>query len=180
MFSTPQITPLLIISCSIHRYIKAKKRVQLEIALDTDDCLDDFVAAFEYYWPKVRIHFILVAWVILGVVYSCLRFEWPVVDGLFFIVSILGTGGITPLPNDAQDCDKVLVAIYMCIGIPLMAVSMGTAITPLMDFQRVDISPEDLYSPVTEEELWMMRSFGIEDGNGSLDAREFIILILLR
>lgn len=84
------------------------------------------------------------------------------------------------LPDNAKEYDRVFIAFYMCIGIPLMAVSMGTAITPLMDFQKVGISPEELYSPVTEDELWMMRSFGIEDGNGSLDAREFIILILLR
>ena len=152
----------------------------MELAYSTDGCLDDIVAAFEYYWPKVRIYVLLLVWIILGVSWSCLRFDWPLVDGIFFTISTLSTGGLLPLPEDRKEYDLAFVAVYMSIGIPLFALSMGMMITPVLNIRKVDIAPEDLYAPVTEEEMWMMRSYGIEDGDGSLDACEFIILILLR
>ena len=179
-FLVSLLLPLVSWLVSKTRYIQAKRRAKLELAFDSDEIWDDIIAAAEYYWPKVRVHVLLLLWIILGVTWTCLRFDWPLVDGIFFTFATLSTAGLHAIPDDARDSDRAIVGVYMSIGIPLMAVSLGLAITPFMNVDKVDISPEDLYAPVTEEELWMMRSFGIEDGNGSLDAREFIILILLR
>ena len=74
-----------------------------------------------------------------------------------------------------------IVALYAAVGVPLAGFAMGNlASQMLFTKERVDEVQELIDQPVTETELGMMKTFGLEDGDGEIDKAEFVILCMAR
>mmetsp|Transcript_520 Transcript_520/g.922 ORF Transcript_520/g.922 Transcript_520/m.922 type:complete len:220 (+) Transcript_520:44-703(+) len=160
--------------------MEALKRENLEKAFLTEGIWDDIAAGLVYYMPKLRIYILFSIWVVIGVTWACLVIKWSVLESAMFVLTTLSTSGLKSIPDNASNLSYALVAVYMTIGIPLMAVVFGITATAAVARKVNDISNQEMLAPITEEELCMMRSFGMEDGDGSLDTKEFIILMLVR
>ncbi len=44
-----------------------------------------------------------VVWISAMILFSCVRVKWSFIDGLYFAVSSLSTGGLYAIPNDSPD-----------------------------------------------------------------------------
>lgn len=160
-------------------------RLKKSIDSPTDDAETVFSwvywqKTFAYYYPKLRMHLLSLGWVVLGTVGSCVGIGWGVVDGLHFCVSCMSTSGIKTIPLDSSDTMYFLVAVYSCLGVPILALSSGLLVHHIVSFGKRQDLEQTITAPVTEREVVSLASYGIVDGEGFIDVGEYVILILLR
>lgn len=84
------------------------------------------------------------------------------------------------LPDDTPTWAYVFTAIFVIIGMPLMAFSCGLFANEIANMGGVGMLERKINARITPDELDMMKTYGIEDGNGSIDKTEYAILILVR
>jgi hypothetical protein len=154
--------------------------VKLEAATESDGYWDEISAAISYYGPKFKIHLVFVVYSLVGVLWSCERFGWSFLDGLYFSWCCLSTGGFLGIPEDSSDLDLFLFALYAAAGAPIMAVTFGLLAHSLSNIYADTVLQNQINSRILMEELEMAKKVGIEDGDGRMDNSEYIILILVR
>jgi hypothetical protein len=84
------------------------------------------------------------------------------------------------LSEDAHPWLFLFTALYVMFGVPLMAFSFGLFANAATSMAGSSLLEEKVSARITNEELDMMKSFGIENGDGSIDKKEYVILILVR
>ena len=136
---------------------------------------------FAYHWEKVRAILLWMLFIIVGTAFACSLNDWPFITGLYFATSSLSTGGLVALPSDAEDYMYGLLGLYGAIGIPLMALAMGTLAAFFINGgSDIEQTYNDIKAPITDEELEILRDLDLVDDDGQLDRLEFIILCMVR
>jgi len=161
-------------------YVEAMKVKALEEAGNTEGYWDDIEAFFTVHGPKLKIHGIFLLWTFVGVLWSCLAIKWPLIEGLYFAVSSLTTGGLWAIPEDSPAWHYAFVAVYVVGGVPVMAISLGMIANSVSNMGGSRLLEQKISARITDEEVDMMESFGIVDDDGCIDAKEFAILTLVR
>ena len=156
------------------------KMKALEEAGNTEGYWDDIEAFFTVHGPKLKIHGIFIFWVFVGVIWSCAAIKWPLVEGIYFAVSSLTTGGLWAIHEASPSWYYAFVAFYIVGGVPVMAISLGMIANSVSNIGGSRLLEEKISARITDEEIDMMESFGIVDDDGSIDAKEFAILTLVR
>jgi hypothetical protein len=160
--------------------VEAMKVKALEDAGDTEGYWDDILAFFTVHGPKMKVHLLFLLWVVIGVLWSCLAIGWPLIEGVYFSVSALTTGGLWPIPEGSPAWHYAFTAFYVVAGVPLMAISLGMLANSVSNIGGSRLLEQKISARITDEEIDMMESFGIVDDDGSIDAKEFAILTLVR
>ena len=96
---------------------------------------------------------ILLLWVVVGVIWSCLVLDWSVLDGLYFSLSSLSAGGMYSIPDGSAEWIYGMAAVYAAIGIPVMILTFGfvaaSLVLPLTYYEQF----LTLHDRVTGEEI---------------------------
>ena len=87
--------------------------------------------------------------------------DFNFVNGLYFAVSSLSTGGHYSLPADSPDLYYGLTGLYAAFGVPIMAIAMATLASFFIDTGSIADTMEQIKTPVTEEECQMLVDFGV-------------------
>jgi hypothetical protein len=175
-FSPPSFS--LLYTC---RYSDAMKAKKLEEAMETEGMLDDVLALVQYYWPHLKVHCIFFIFVALGTTFAAMSFDqWGAVDCLHFAVSTMTSGGFVHIPTDAPDWCYLFVCFYVAIGVPIMSFSCGILAHQIASKGSMQKKEEKVNAQMTAEEIEKMKWYGIEDGSGAVDSKEYVILILVR
>ena len=162
------------------RHVDAIRQQAIADAMQTEEIWDDIIALVKYWTPKLKVPFLCVTWLALGVIWSCVYVKWTVYDGLYFVTSGLATGGMWPIPDDSPEWYFFFVGVYVSCGVPIMALAVGTLADVVANSRNEMQLEEKMNARVTDEELQMMTDCGIENGDGYIDMAEFVILILVR
>ena len=133
-----------------------------------------------YFYTQNKVHFFLLLYVVFGVVWSSLTVQWPLIEGLYFTITSLSTGGIWSIPDDSKDIMYFIVAIFTCTGAPIMCLSGGVFAHRMSRIGEAAYIQKTINAAITLEELGMMNQLDIDDGDGFIDETEYIILILVR
>eukprot|EP00603_Paraphysomonas_imperforata_P000212 CAMPEP_0114421914 /NCGR_PEP_ID=MMETSP0103-20121206/5333_1 /TAXON_ID=37642 ORGANISM="Paraphysomonas imperforata, Strain PA2" /NCGR_SAMPLE_ID=MMETSP0103 /ASSEMBLY_ACC=CAM_ASM_000201 /LENGTH=1036 /DNA_ID=CAMNT_0001590469 /DNA_START=406 /DNA_END=3516 /DNA_ORIENTATION=- len=164
-----------------HWYADAKLLRAMRKASLASGRRKDILVYVEYYWPKVYMHFFLLVWVLLGIVWGVSSVQWSVLDAWLFAMTAMAKGGLVSLPSSGvHEWDYIFYSLYIVVGAPLMAVSCGTAANAISNYGRAQQKEKDLSAPMTEDELVMLNHLGIEDNDGFIDNAEFTLLLLVR
>jgi hypothetical protein len=169
-----------LISAQKNWYIEAMNKKKYEEAQETEGYKDDIIAAFVYYWPKVKIYCYFLVWTFVGVTFCLATGKWSFVDSLLFSVSAMSTGGFLNIEDSAPNWHFLFVAVYVVVGVPIMAIACGLLAHQIASMGKSDKLGEKINAQVTGDELVMMTKLNIEDGDGCIDGTEFTILILVR
>eukprot|EP00602_Paraphysomonas_sp_CaronLab_P009560 CAMPEP_0185020120 /NCGR_PEP_ID=MMETSP1103-20130426/2725_1 /TAXON_ID=36769 /ORGANISM="Paraphysomonas bandaiensis, Strain Caron Lab Isolate" /LENGTH=787 /DNA_ID=CAMNT_0027550835 /DNA_START=268 /DNA_END=2631 /DNA_ORIENTATION=- len=161
-------------------YVDAMKKQAMEAARKTEGYWDDIVASIEYYGPKFQIHILFILWFAVGVLWGWVCVDWPLLNGVYFSMSAMATGGLWPIPDDSPEWHFLFGGIYVVVGVPVMAISFGLMANSVSSIGGSLSLEEKIGARVTDQELDMMKEFGIENGDGAIDAREYVILVLVR
>lgn len=161
-------------------YVEAMKKQALQAAGETEGYTDDIVAFALYYWPKMQVHVFFALWAIVGIVVTTSSIGWSVLDGMYFSLASMTTGGLHALPDDSPEWCYLFTALYILVGVPVMAVSFGLMANAVTNAGGSAALADKISARITNDELDLMKSFGIEDGDGAIDNKEYVILILVR
>ena len=112
--------------------------------------------------------------------WSCVVHHRSALDGLYFTVSMFSTSGQVSLPEESPDWHYLVVGCFACVGVPLMALSLGLFTHTIIRYGEQDQMDNIIRKKISQEELELLRNIGLEDGNGYLDISEFAILMLFR
>ena len=74
----------------------------------------------------------------------------------------------------------IAVGIFSALGVPLMGLAMGNFTRILLKFGGPEEAKKVIQEKVTDEELDMMRKFGLGDGTELFTKTDFVILSLMR
>jgi hypothetical protein len=132
------------------------------------------------FYTHHRVHVFFLLYLVFGVVWSSFAVGWPIVEGLYFAITSLSTGGHWAIPEDSDDSIYFIVAVFTCTGAPIMCLSGGVFAHWLSSLGKGNHCQRIINAPVTVEELHMMNQLDIDDGDGFIDELEFIILMLVR
>lgn len=119
-------------------------------------------------------------WITMMVAFSCSTVEWDFIEGLYFALSSLSTGGLWPIPNDSPDWHFGIVGLFSATGIPLMGAAMSSMASMLIQVGDPQETNRIINAKVTEEELNMMQKFGVDDGDGEITRAEYVLLSAMR
>ena len=86
--------------------------------------------------------------------------EWVFIEGLYFAVSSLSTGGHYSLPGDSEDWEYGLAGIFAALGVPIMGIAMATLAEFFMSSGSIEEMMEKVKERITEEEVEMLTDFG--------------------
>ena len=187
----------------IKQIIKVKER---DVAVEGEGCWEVIRSHFIVHWPSLRIIFLFLIWFSFGLLwYPFTNTEYSVAKNADFMLSTLTSGGYLGLPDSIKAYQFVVTSIYTTIGLPLLNVALGIplSVTLLNNnlyfisspkffislglfMSLIMESPEDnfvfqqIVAPVTWEEISFMQEFEIEDGDGTIDCKEFMILAVVR
>lgn len=102
---------------------------------------------------KLLIVYIWFLYVLLGTWWSCFVIGWPLLDGLYFSLSSLSTGGMWSIPLKSPDYVYACVGLYTCLGVPIMGMAMGNIATLMFESRQVhrQASMAATYSPDFED-----------------------------
>lgn len=118
----------------------------------------------KYYGPKLKIHALLVVFIAIGVALSCGGVGWSFLDGLYFSVSALATGGLYPLPDNSDNWLYLVTGVLVSFGAPVMAVSVSMSAAEIANIGVLDNLEKVVNTIITEEEIRLMASLGFENG----------------
>jgi hypothetical protein len=157
------------------------KEEALEEAANTEGYWDDILAFFTLYFHKFKVVLFLFLIGIVGVLATRLFVpEYDIWMALEFIFSTLTGAGYMTIPDEEAKYKFVLCAIYAAFGIPLLIISMGLVMSYLFTNPDEDAVYDKIIASLTPDEIDFMKMFEIDDGNGTLDIKEFIILTAVR
>ena len=127
---------------------------------------------------------VIVLWISLNFacgIYSCCAVGWNGIQGFYFAISVLGTGGLWPIPPDSPDSLFLGVAFFELFGVPFTGVVMGILAEQVISncFDAED-AEAIIHEPVSEEEIQVLSQVGFEDGDKILSRGEYIILCAMR
>ena len=142
----------------------------LEEAGNTEGYWDDIEAFVTVHGARIKIHGLFLFWIFIGALWSCLAIQWPLIEGVYFAVSSLTTGGLWPIPEGSQAWHYAFVAFYVVGGVPIMAISLGMIANAVSNVGSSRLLEQKISARITDEEIDMMESFGIVDDDGSIDA----------
>ena len=162
-------------------YVEALKKKALEDAAATDGYLDDIISLLSYHAENIMLFSGFALWVAFGALYVAFSFGYSSINSVFFALSALAGAGRVAIPASAADGHYIAIGLYVCTGIPVMALAMGIiAHFIVVRNESTESLNEKMMARITETELHFMKLFGIEDGSGDIDAHEFVILTLVR
>ena len=127
-----------------------------------------------------KVHFFAILWLTFGIVWSVVSVGWSVIDGIYFSVTSLSTGGIWSIPKESSDYEYFIVAIFTCTGAPILCLSCGVFAHWISTLGESSHIRKTIEAPITIDEHHTMIRLDIDDGDGFIDQTEFIILVLIR
>jgi hypothetical protein len=143
-------------------------------------CVNLLSIKIYYLFSQHKVHIFLFLYLLFGTLWSTWRMGWPLVEGIYFAVTALSTGGHWSIPQDSEDYEYFIVAIYACTGTPIMCLSGGVFAFWLSKLDKASHLQKIIEAPLSLEELEMMNELEIDDGDGFIDESEYVILILVR
>mmetsp|Transcript_1038 Transcript_1038/g.1679 ORF Transcript_1038/g.1679 Transcript_1038/m.1679 type:complete len:915 (-) Transcript_1038:217-2961(-) len=161
-------------------YVDAVRRQRVAETVLSQGVRQYILAWLDYYGPKGKVHIAFLCFVVIGVVWSCAAVGWSFVDGLYFSLSAMASGGLYSIPADSPDWMYGIVGLYVTMGVPVMAVSFSILAYTAATMGQRDALPKALNTLITEPELAMMRTYGFDNNDGCIDNSEFTVLILVR
>ena len=117
--------------------------------------------------------------VIVGTACACKIQDWPLITGLYCIVSSLSTGGLVSLKSDSADWQYALLGLMAAFGVPLFGLAMGSLASLALSTDELEDKLKEIQKQVTKEEVQMMTDFGIANNDGSIDKLEFLTLCMV-
>ena len=138
------------------------------------------LAFFTYYIWKYRAFFLFGLWLCFGVMWSVGNIKWSIVQGFYFSITSMSTGGIWSIPDDSPDSFFFVVGVYTCTGAPIMLLSFGSLAHSIADLGQEKTLRNKIQAPITQDEILIMYELGVEDGDGFIDRCEYIILMIIR
>lgn len=138
-----------------------------------------------WFWMKLnttplRIIGLWMWWITMMVIFSCVMVKWDFIDGLYFALSSLSTGGLWAIPSDSPNWYFGVVGLFSATGIPLMGAAMSSIASMVISVGDPEETDKIINAKVTEDELAMMQKFGIDDGDGEISRAEYILLCAMR
>ena len=91
-----------------------------------------------YNWTRFEAVFLWCFCLIISTSCACTFNDWRFIDGFYFSLSCLSTGGIVALPDDAPEIFYGLTGLFCAVGVPLMALSMASIVSVL--HSQIDLS----------------------------------------
>jgi len=121
-------------------------------------------------------------WLCLGAAWGMASEGWTLIDGAYFAVGALATGGLQAPALDGQGVlpahKAVFVALYCLTGIPIHAMALGQFANIFVERQIVAKEKAALRRPITRDEFEYAQRLFFSDGK--IDLSEFMALELLR
>jgi len=105
---------------------------------------------------------------------------WSFREAQYCAISTLSTGRHWSIPEDSPTWLYGLTAALTSIGVPVMGLAMAAVGQALMEQGDVTEAQGAIDEPITIQELQLLQDIGLEDGDGTIDMSEFILLCMMR
>ena len=155
--------------------------------LKTSVALRNELTTWEYieWWYNhhqftIHITLLLIAFIIFGVTFSCIYIKWDVVNGVYFTLATLSTGGLNSIPDGSPEWIYGIIGIYAAIGIIIQMIVVFYLASAYLQTYHHNRAEKAINEKISEEELRALREMGLEDEATVIDRHEFLLLMVVR
>ena len=92
------------------------------------------------HFQRIAVWLLYIVW---GTAWSCSIFGWNAIEGLYFSISSLSTGGLYGIPKGADEFAFFVVGLFCCTGVPVMGLGLSSLTALIME--RAKKGRNDLY-----------------------------------
>lgn len=134
---------------------------------------------------KLMIIYVWFIYVIIGGVCSCVAIGWSFLDGIYFAVSSLSTGGLWAVPLSSDDYVWAAVGLYSAIGVPIMVMAVGNIAALIFEARHESqrakgIKQEDDVTLSREELIILDADSNTVSGKTAVDFNQYLLMYLVR
>jgi len=159
-----------------------EESVRMAIEAKTSSLVVKVAKAIGAWLDKNRVIALWLVWILGGAAWGVMTEGWHPINGLYFAVGALATGGLEgPALNAAgtiPDKQATFVALYCLTGIPIFAMALGQFANVFVERQLAAKERAALQKPITRDEFEFAQRIMGDDGK--VDMAEFMALELLR
>jgi len=171
---------------AVSHYVNGETSVEDAVRLSVDSksmgMIRATLGAVAGFVDRYRLICLWFVWVIGGTVWGVLTEGWHPINGLYFSVGALSTGGLEGPALNAQgtipDAQATFVAFYCLTGIPVFGMALGQFADFFVQRHLADKERKALERPITEDEFEFAQQLVSNDGK--IDLSEFVVLELFR
>jgi len=98
-------------------------------------------------------------WILFGTIWSCYVIEWTIIEGIYFSLSSLSTGGLHGIPYDSANWVFLITGLYACTGVPIMAMAMGSIASMVVAMNKEKKINSMLNKRITKKEISKINFF---------------------
>lgn len=129
---------------------------------------------------RLFVIYIWIVYIFLGTLWSCLTIKWSLIDGLYFALSSLSTGGLQPIPVDSPNWMFVFVGVYAATGVPIMGMAVANLAAIILVGRHYEFKSKASILEIEEEEKQMISVISNDPMIRKIDQKEYLLLMLLR
>lgn len=173
---------LWITTVALSRKARWYKFLLVERALEKKD-----TEIIEWIWLYYMDHFyacniafVLIFIVTVGVLFYYYYVEFDVINSFYFVAGCITTAGLLSIPDDSEDWVYGFTGLYTALAAMVFAVCFFYQIFVVLMYEKKSKAEQALESKVTVQELEILRDMGLEEHEGCMDKREFLLLIIMR
>lgn len=137
--------------------------------------------------PKLLMIYTCFIYVMFGAFWSCVAIKWSMVDGVYFAVSSLSTGGLLGVPHTSNDHVWATVGIFAALGVPIMAMAVGNVASLMFEAKKqqeqLEIGEgEDALrlSKAESQLLFILNADASATVRTPIDSNKFLLMQLVR
>lgn len=133
--------------------------------------------------------FVVYIWLLylfVGTAWSCWLVNWSLVDGVYFSLSSMSTGGLYSFPEESPDEVYVLAGLYAALGVPLMALAVANIATLFVEAHRIEALRLRSRVVLSDRDVDVLRAMrfdvdlAAQRQRQALDRHQFLVLMLCK
>jgi hypothetical protein len=133
---------------------------------------------------KLFVIYIWFLFVIFGTLSSCYIIGWSMIDGLYFSISSMSTGGLWGIPYSSPDYVFALVGLFASIGVPVMGMAMGNTAALIVEAKVFFAAEEEeeyrKWINIPKDDVDLLKLLNHENTEHEINQNEYIILKLIK
>lgn len=155
-----------------------RRRLKLTTKL-TGLSADYYIWFLMNWWNFLAVYIWLLYW-FFGVWWSCALLRWSFVDGLYFSISSMSTGGLYTFAEDQPNSTFVYTGLYAAAGVPIMALAVANIANLFTEARKIEKVRRIARMDLTEDEAGTLGLLKVHGDQKVINRNEYLLLMLVK
>jgi hypothetical protein len=162
----------------LYQQYLVRRRLKLTTTL-TGLWADYYIWFIMNWWNFLAVYIWLLYW-FFGVWWSCFVLKWSFIDGLYFSISSMSTGGLYTFGDDQPNSTFICTGLYAAAGVPIMALAVANLANLFAEARKIEKVRRIARMDLTEDEAEVLGLLKVRSDQHVINKNEYLLLMLVK